>query len=80
MNDSTTKQPLRVLTAGRTSSYFVLPFTQLDEVRRLLETNGIRYWVSDSIISFNGAPEVAYVYLGRREDVPIVQKLLDDAN
>ena len=76
MTDSTTKAPLRVLnsTAG---PYIILPFSQPDEVRAILDRGHIHYWVLENVISFNGGPEEATMYLGHEGDAAAVQAILD---
>jgi hypothetical protein len=77
MTDSTTKQPLLVSTDGTVGPYIELPVSQLGEVRQLLDSRHIRYWVEEDFISFNGAPEEAVINLGRGADAAAVQALLD---
>ena len=45
--------------------------------KQLLDSHGIRYWVAEDVISFNGAPEIAEVNLGRGADAAAVQTILD---
>jgi hypothetical protein len=77
MSDTTTKAPLRVSTDGTAGPYIMLPFSQLDEVRRLLDGQRIRYWVSEDAISLNGGPEMTVINLGRGGDAAAVQAALD---
>jgi hypothetical protein len=77
MIDTTTKKPLRVETDGEGRSYIDLPATQVEEVRRLLESHGIRHWVLEDILSWNGGPFEAIIYLGRGADPQAVQTVLD---
>jgi hypothetical protein len=75
--DATTKKPLHVSTDGTAGPYITLPFSQLTEVRHLLDSHGIRYWVEEDVISFNGAPEEAVIDLGRGANAGAVQAILD---
>ncbi len=77
MADAATKKPLRVSTDGTAGPYILVPVSQLDEVQRLLDTRGFRYWVEENAISLNGAPEIAVINLGRGGDASAVQALLD---
>lgn len=77
MIDVTSRKPLRVSTDGTAGPYVMVPVSQLDEVRRLLDSNGIRYWVQEDAISLNGAPFVAVVNLGTGTDPGVVQAALD---
>lgn len=80
MTNSTTRQSLRVLTDGTVGPYIELPVSQLEEVRRLLDSHHIRYWVQENFISFNGAPEKATIDLGRGGDAAGVQAVLDSVH
>jgi hypothetical protein len=77
MTDSATKKALCVSTDSTAGPYIRLPFSQLDEVRQLLDSRHIGYWVEENVISFNGAPEVAFINLGRGGDAAAVQAILD---
>jgi hypothetical protein len=77
MTDRTTSLPLRVSTDTTSGPYIRLPYNQIDEVRRLLESHGFRYWVEENIISLNGGPFMAVVNLGREVDTNAVQAILD---
>jgi hypothetical protein len=77
MTDTTTKKPLRVSTDGTTGPYIMVPVSQLDGVRRLLDSRGVRYWVEENAISLDEAPEIAVINLGRGGDAATVQAVLD---
>lgn len=79
MIDVTTKKPLRVSTDGTAGPYILVPVSQLDEVRQLLDSHRLRYSVEEDAISLDGAPEVAVVDLGRGADAQAVQAILDSA-
>ncbi len=76
MTEATTKKPLRVSTDGTAGPYLMVPVSQLDEVRRLLDSRRIGYWVEENAISLNGTPEIAVIDLGRGGDATAVQALL----
>ena len=78
MNDATTHKPLRVSADGSVFPCITLPFSQLDEVVRILESHGIRHSVQENVISFNGGPEMAVIYLGRGADAAAIQAILDN--
>jgi hypothetical protein len=80
MTDFTTQKPLRVRTEGTAGPYIRVAMSQLDEVRKMLDSRGIRYWVSELAISWDGAPEVTTVNLGRGGDAAAVQAILDGVN
>lgn len=77
MNDAVTQKPFRVSTEGTAGPYIMVPVSQLEEVRRLLDSRRIGYWVEENAISLNGAPEIAVINLGREGDATTVQTLLD---
>jgi len=77
MTDAATQKALRVSTDGTAGPYIMLPFSQLDEVRRLLNGRGIRYWVEENAISINGGPEIVVINFGREGDAAAVQAVLD---
>ena len=77
MTDTMTQKPLRVSTDGTAGPYILLPVSQLDEVRRLLDSRHVGYWVEENAISLNGAPETAVINLGRGGNADAVQDLLD---
>ncbi|MBI1918125.1 MAG: hypothetical protein HYS12_25825 [Planctomycetes bacterium] len=80
MTDATTKNPLRVSTIGTAGPFIRLAFTQLDEVRQLLDRHGIRYWVRENAISLDGGPEMIVVKLGREGNAAAVQAILDSVD
>ena len=79
MTDATTHQPLRVSTDGTAGPYIMVPMSQLDEVKRLLDDRCVRYWVEENAISWSGSPYIAVVNLGRTGDADAVQSILDAA-
>jgi hypothetical protein len=80
MIDTTTTKPLRVSTDGTAGPYIMVPVSQLDEIRRLLDSAHVGYWVEDDVISFNEVPEVAVVNLGRDANAAAVQEILDSVH
>lgn len=77
MTDVTTQQRLHVSTEGTAGPYILLPVSQLEDVKRLLDRDGIFYWVEENFISINGAPATAVIDLGRNGDAQAVQAILD---
>ena len=78
MTDTTTGKPLRVLTSA-IAPYLKLPYSQVDEVRHLLDAEGIYYDVSSSVISVNGGPQMAWINFGRKGIAEKIQSVLDQA-
>lgn len=79
MIDASTKKPLDVSSDGNVGPYIMVPVQQIDDVRALLDTHNIPYWVDEDAISLDGKPEVTVVNLGRGSDAQSVQKILDNA-
>jgi hypothetical protein len=79
MIDRTTGLPMRVSTEGTVGPFIRLPYSQLEEVRQLLDSHQGRYWVHENVISLNGGPFIAVVDLGRGGDAKAVQAILDRA-
>ena len=79
MIDATTQKPLTVSNPGTAGPYLRLPFSQLDEVCRLFDKHGIRYWVEENVFSLDGGPEIAYMTFGRRGDAHLINAILGDA-
>jgi hypothetical protein len=80
MTDTITKKPMRVSTDGTAGPYIMVPVSQLDDLRRLLDGRGVRYWVEEHAISLNGGPETTVVNLGREGDARAVQAILDSVS
>ncbi len=80
MIDVTTKKPLHVSNEYPPRPYIRLPFSQLNEVRRLFDSQKIDYWVDENAISVDGGPEMIYINFYRGIDVAAVQALLDGLN
>lgn len=77
MIDTATKKNLCVSTHDAARPYIVVPTNQLSQVRDLLETNRVRFWVDHLSISIDGKPAVTVVHLGRDTDAKQVQTILD---
>ncbi len=78
MTDTVTKKALRVSTEGTAGPFIRLEVSRVDDVRRLLESRGITYWVSENSISWNGGPFTTIVNLGHNGDAALVQTILDN--
>jgi hypothetical protein len=78
MIDAQTQRPLRVADDEVAGPSLMLPVSQLDRIRNLLDRNGIPYWVDQYAISLNGKPEIIFVNFGRSGDAGRVQAILDE--
>ena len=79
MTDETTNKPLYVSADGTAGPYIMVPVSQLEAVRELLDASEIPYWVDEDAISLDGEPEVSVINLGRDVDPQEVQGILDGA-
>lgn len=79
MNDSSTKKPLQVSDGGEAGPYLWVPLSQLADVQRLLDANGVKYDVDEVAISLDDDPEEIVVNFGRDGDTEAVQRILDAA-
>lgn len=79
MTDATTHQRLRISTDGTAGPYIMVPVSQIDDVKRLLDDHQIRYWVEENAISVDGGPYISVVNLGREGNATAVQAILDKA-
>ena len=77
MTDATTHQRLRVSTDGTAGPYIMVPVSQLEEVKALLNRHRIQFWVDENAISLDGKPEIATINLGRGANASAVQSILD---
>lgn len=75
--DTIANKPLRVSTDGTMGPYIMTSVSKIDEIRRLLDRRGIRYWVEENVISMGGGPEIGVMNLGREGDAAAVQAILD---
>ena len=78
MIDTSTKTPLRVWPGGTAGPYIIVPMTQLDELRQVLDKHGLRYWVDEFSIELNGAPATTFVNMKRGVEVTSLQMILDN--
>lgn len=78
MMDKTTNQPLRLVVAPNNGGAFLrLPYLQVEELRQVLDAQGIRYWVEEMVYSYNGGPQIAIVQFGKNNNPETIQAILD---
>src|SRR5258708_1268040 len=65
VTDQSKGSPIHVSTDRGAGPYIRLPFSQLDDLKRILDGHGISYSVRENVISLGGGPFMAVVYLGR---------------
>jgi hypothetical protein len=79
MIDVTTNKPIKVVESGDAPGSIDVPVIQLDEIRRVLDSHGLRYWVSEHYGSINGGPQRTLIVLYHATDAKAVQSALDQA-
>ena len=79
MTDVSTSKPLHVRNEGGVGPYIDVPFMQLDELKQILDSHGISYWVAENVISIDGGPEIATVEFGRQGNEVAIQAAIDSA-
>jgi hypothetical protein len=81
MIDVELKKPLTVKTDEATkSTHLMFPLPQLDDVRRVLDQNGIAYSLArDAIQLHKGKPFIAIIEFGRGANAAKIQAALDAA-
>jgi hypothetical protein len=78
MNDQMTRDNLRVSAGGLGGPYLMVPLTQLDAVRAVLDRHGVDYWVDADAISLDNEPATTVINFGRSGDAARIQAILDD--
>jgi hypothetical protein len=76
MTDLTTKKPMSVV-GGPPMPYLRLPFSQLDDVRKLLKSHNVFHWDDERAFSWDGGPEMTVIYFGHAGNAAAVQAILD---
>ena len=77
MTDPTTKKPICVEIDAKDRPYIETPTSRVDQIRTLLDANGVRFWVDHTAISIDGQPYTTLVYINRGTTAERVQTLLD---
>jgi hypothetical protein len=79
MIDAMTRKPLSVSTGGAAGPYLVVQVEQVDEIRRLLDEQGVGYWAGEFALSMDGGPEKTFINFGPDADTRRIQAALDGA-
>jgi hypothetical protein len=79
MIDEMTKNRLRVSSDSVAGPYLMVPVTQLDAIRAVLDRHKVSYWVDADSISLDDDPAVTVINFGRSGKVDRIQTLLDEA-
>lgn len=70
---------LQVSDGGDGWLYIRVAADQVDEVRKVLDRQGIRHWADTFAVSIDGKPAVTVISLGKNNDAARVQTVLDAA-
>ena len=74
MIDAMTRKRLHVSTDGGAGPYIMVPFSQLADVRQVLDHHGIRYAVEEDVISLDGRRRLPLlIWVARRTQMRFKQ-------
>ena len=79
MIDEMTHNSLRVSGDGIGGPYLMVPVSQLDAVRAVLDRHAVDYWVDSDAISLDNEPAITVINFGRDGDADRIQAILDEA-
>lgn len=79
MIDTGSEQPVKVSVDPDTGPYIRLTIKALDRVSQLLRDNGVKFWINPHVVSFDGKPGIAWIWIHEQTDPHQVQSLLDSA-
>lgn len=79
MTNATTQHPLQVSNVGTAGPYLRIPLTQLDDIKQLLDSKHIHYWVAEHAISLDDGPYFIIINFGRGADAAAIQSVLGGA-
>jgi hypothetical protein len=79
MTDEMTRESLQVSGDGAGGPYLMVPVTQLDAVRAVLDRHAVDYRVDADAISLDNEPAVTVINFGRSGDAAWIQAILDEA-
>lgn len=77
MIDPGNQQPVRVLLDAKSTPYIRLTVLALDQVRQVLQDNGIPFQVDPYTVSIDRKPAVAWIRIHKKSDPGQVQIVLD---
>jgi len=74
-----TQSPIKVKVSDGAGPTVIIPFSQLEDVRKQLDGHGFVYWVDEYAISWNGGPQTIKIWFSRKTDAQKIQAILDSA-
>ena len=77
MRDINTNEAIRVVRFNPSLPFLIVPYVQLDQIRKVLDEHRLRYEVSEETLSIDDGPEEIFVRFARGTDPEHVQRLLD---
>lgn len=79
MIDQTTHKPFRVKSDEVAGPFLMLPLSELERVREVLDRHSIKYWVDSFAVAVDGRPPKTVINFGRTGDAARIQAALDEA-
>lgn len=80
MTDATAERKLTVTKDAIAGPYLIAPFSELERIKAILDTQKIVYWVDGKAISVDNKPFRIFINFGRHGDAERIQAVLDAAN
>lgn len=77
MIDTEKQKRLKVSERGPAGSYIIVPVARIEEVREVLDSHNVAYYVDENSISIDDEPPDVFVNLNRKVDPVEVQAFLD---
>jgi hypothetical protein len=77
MTDTTTQKRVTVETDWISGPHIMVPVTQADDVKKLLDSENVPYSMDDFSVALDDEPAVIFFDLGRKANPSEVQALLD---
>lgn len=77
MNDTIRKKTLHVSTDGSAGPYAMVPVDKIENVRALLDSHDIGYWVDEDAIRVDDEPYITVVNFSKGVDTDKVRNILD---
>jgi len=80
MMNTSAQRPLVVLDGGAAGPYIMLPLTQVENVRAILDSHDVSYWVDTWAVSLDENPYMTVINISAKFDVDSIQRMIDAAN
>ena len=80
MFDTDLGKPIKVVAHEQSVASIRLSEKHMDQVKKLLEENGVPNWMAHNLISYERGPFIGRIYLRRVKDAEKAQAILDLVN